>query len=107
MPIAAGIGISSILALVAKASLPLTIVPQRLLVAVDSFPLLAVPFFVLAGDIMLMGGISGRLVKLAKVLVGRAKSGLAYVTIVASAFFGAISGFRRRDDGRNRRNDVP
>ena len=54
MPIAAGIGISSILALVAKASLPLTIVPQRLLVAVDSFPLLAVPFFVLAGDIMLM-----------------------------------------------------
>ena len=92
MPIAAGIGISSILALVAKASLPLTIVPQRLLVAVDSFPLLAVPFFVLAGDIMLMGGISGRLVKLAKVLVGRAKSGLAYVTIVASAFFGAISG---------------
>ncbi len=92
LPIALGIGVASIAALLAKGTLPLIVVPQRLAVAIDSFPLLAVPFFILAGDIMLFGGISKRLVTLAKMLVGWSRSGLAYVTVVASAFFGAISG---------------
>ena len=92
MPIACGIGISSILAIFAKGTLPMMVIPQRLIVAVDSFPLLAVPFFVLAGDVMLQGGISKRLIALAKVMVGKLTGGLAYCTIIASAFFGAISG---------------
>jgi len=92
LPIGFGIGLSSILALLTKSTIPLLVVPQRLFTAIDSFPLLAVPLFIFAGDIMMYGGISQRLVNLAKKTIGWSISGLAYVTIVASAFFGAISG---------------
>lgn len=58
----------------------------------DSFPLIAVPLFVLAGDIMQTGGLSRRLVDLAYFMVGRVRAGMAYVNILASMFFAAISG---------------
>ena len=67
-------------------------VAQRIFVSVDSFTLLAVPFFILVGDLMIQGGISRRLIDLANAMVGWIKGGMAYVTLVASAFFGAISG---------------
>ena len=74
------------------ADLPLNIVIVRLLRSFDSFILLAIPFFVLAGRIMSEAGISDRLVKVADLLVGRVKGSLAYVNIVVSMFFGGITG---------------
>lgn len=59
---------------------------------VQSFSFLAIPFFIFAGDIMAAGGISDRLVKVADVMVGRFRGGLAYVNVIASTFFGGISG---------------
>lgn len=59
---------------------------------VQSFSFLAIPFFIFAGDLMSAGGISSRLVKVADVLVGRFRGGLAYTNIIASTFFGGISG---------------
>lgn len=59
---------------------------------VQSFSFLAIPFFIVAGDIMSAGGISSRLVKVADVLVGRLPGGLAYTNVIASTFFGGISG---------------
>ncbi|GMO41932.1 MAG: TRAP transporter large permease [Treponemataceae bacterium] len=67
-------------------------ITQKMVSGVDSFSLLAIPFFILAGEIMGAGGISDRLVKLADVMVGRMRGGLAMVNVVASMFFGGISG---------------
>ena len=67
-------------------------ITQKMVSGVDSFNLLAIPFFILAGEIMGAGGISDRLLKLADVIVGRMRGGLAMVNIVASMFFGGISG---------------
>jgi tripartite ATP-independent transporter DctM subunit len=67
-------------------------ITQKMVSGVDSFSLLAIPFFILAGEIMGAGGISDRLLKLADVLVGRMRGGLAMVNVVASMFFGGISG---------------
>jgi len=74
------------------ADLPLNIVIVRLLRSFDSFILLAIPFFVLAGRIMSEAGISDRLVKVSDLMVGRVKGSLAYVNIVVSMFFGGITG---------------
>jgi tripartite ATP-independent transporter DctM subunit len=68
------------------------IVAQNVINGADSFPLLAVPFFMLAGEIMNVGGLSKRLVDLAIVLVGHVKGGLGYVAILASVFLAALSG---------------
>lgn len=72
--------------------LALNIVIVRLLRSFDSFILLAIPFFVLAGRIMSEAGISDRLVRLSDLIVGRVKGSLAYVNIVVSMFFGGITG---------------
>jgi len=72
--------------------LPLNVVIVRLLRTFDSFVLLAIPFFVLAGRIMAEAGISDRLIRVADLLVGRVKGNLAYVNIVVSMFFGGITG---------------
>jgi C4-dicarboxylate transporter DctM subunit len=92
LPVTFSIGISSLLALVVDGRVPLQLIPQRLFVSLDSFTLMAIPLFILAGDLMMVGGISKRLINLAKVMVGWMSGGLAYVTFVASAMFGAISG---------------
>lgn len=72
--------------------IPLDIVVVRLLRSFDSFILLAIPFFILAGRIMSEAGISDRLVKVSDLIVGRVKGNLAYVNIVVSMFFGGITG---------------
>lgn len=72
--------------------LPLEIVVVRLLRSFDSFILLAIPFFILAGKIMSEADISDRLVRFADLIVGRVKGGLGYVNIVVSMFFGGITG---------------
>lgn len=91
-PIAFSLGISSLAALVVQGDLPLSVIPQRLFTSTDSFVLLAVPFFVLAGELMQNGGISRRLVNFANCLLGWVSGGLALVSIASSAFFAAISG---------------
>lgn len=94
VPIAYSIGISGILTMLVSI-LPIpafTTLAQRMATALDSFALLAIPFFILAGQIMNSGGIAIRLIEFAKVLVGRLPGGLAFVNIMANMLFGAISG---------------
>lgn len=73
-------------------NLPMMSIVQRLVSGVNSFSLLAIPFFILSGEIMSQGGISRRLVAFANALIGRVRGGLAQVNILASMFFGGISG---------------
>lgn len=92
IPIAISIALASIAAILVKGDIPLVVVVQKMFTATDSFPLMAVPFFILAGSLMEYGGISRRLVDFANTIMGRLSGGLALVSIIASMFFGAISG---------------
>jgi tripartite ATP-independent transporter DctM subunit len=69
-----------------------TTIVQRMLAAINVFPLLAVIFFIFSGVLMARGGISARLVRLAEVIVGRIPGGLAHINILSSMFFGGVSG---------------
>ncbi len=94
IPIALAIGISTILTmLITIPFIPaLTTVAQQMATGINSFALLAIPFFILSGYIMTKGGIAKRLIDFAKVLVSSLPGGLAFVNIIACMFFGAISG---------------
>ncbi|MFY0606816.1 MAG: TRAP transporter large permease [Cyclobacteriaceae bacterium] len=94
VPVAFSIGISSMLTLVLTmpSLTAYTTLAQRMATGLDSFALLAIPFFILSGQLMNKGGIARRLVDFAKVLVGRLPGGLAFVNILACMLFGAISG---------------
>jgi C4-dicarboxylate transporter DctM subunit len=92
LPIAVVLGLSSILALSTYSKIPLMVVAQRMFTATDSFPLMAIPFFMMAGALMETGGISRRLINLANKIVGGLPGGLALVGIVTCMFFAAISG---------------
>ena len=70
----------------------MTSVPQRMFAAVDSFPLLAVPAFILAGEVMNTGGLTKRIVEFARVLVGHISGGLGHVTVLANVIVSGISG---------------
>jgi len=97
MPIAFAMGISAALAMVFFFKVPMTVAVQQMFTSNDSFPLLAVPFFMLAGALMESGGISRRLVNFASSLVGFIHGGLAHVSIMASMFFAGISGAAAAD----------
>jgi len=90
-PIAVALGLSSALGLLIS-GIDLQIAAQRLLSTNNSFPLLAIPFFILAGEIMSTGGMSRRLVNFAGSLVGHLTGGLGAVAILGSSFFAALSG---------------
>jgi tripartite ATP-independent transporter DctM subunit len=94
VPIAYSIGIASIVTMLFSIqSIPsFTTIAQRMATGLDSFALLAIPFFILAGQVMNRGGIARRLIDFAKVMVGMLPGGLAYVNILACMLFGAISG---------------
>ncbi len=79
------------------ADLPLIIIPQQIVAGMDSFPMLAVPLFILAGFLMDVGGISRRLVTLARSLVGHLPGGLGQVVIMAEIFFSGVSGSTSAD----------
>ncbi len=93
-PISFSIGLATISTMLLSIhTMPaLTTVAQRMATGLDSFALLAIPFFVLSGQFMNRGGIARRLINFAKVLVGRFPGGLAFVNIFAAMLFGAISG---------------
>ena len=74
------------------APIPWVVMPQRMFIIVDSFPLMAVPYFILAGELMERGGISLRLVKFAVALVGRIRGGLCLAAVLASMIFAGVSG---------------
>lgn len=92
MPISHAMGLSAVLALALEGDIPLLLLAQRFYDALDSFPLLAVPLFVLAGELMNVAGITERLVGLSRALVGHLRGGLAQASIVANMFMSALSG---------------
>ncbi|SNY90259.1 TRAP transporter, DctM subunit [Cohaesibacter sp. ES.047] len=96
LPIVFAIGISSVVTTL-YLGLPLMMVAQNMVKGLNVFVLLAVPFFILAGDIMSAGGIADKLVAFATALVGWMRGGLAMVNILASMFFGGISGSSAAD----------
>lgn len=91
MPIGFCTGISALVSL-SVANTPLSAIAQRLFAAADSFTLLAIPFFMLAGKLMEYGGISRRIVRFVEVLIGYVAGGMAVVATAACMFFGAICG---------------
>src|SRR5918995_510945 len=91
MPVAYALGLAAVLAAL-WIDIPLEAVMLKVSDGTDDFALLAIPFFILAGGIMAEGGLAERLVNLAKIFVGFIRGGLALVNILASAFFGCISG---------------
>lgn len=98
LPIAVSMGIPSALYLIV-ANIPPSQLIQRMVTSLNSFPMLAVPLFILAAGLMNSSGITERLFEFAKLLVGRLKGGLAQVNIVASLIFSGISGAALADVG--------
>lgn len=91
-PIAVALGLTSFIYFFYFTTIPLTQVPERLFNALNSFPLMAIPFFVLAASIMSRGGISKRLIGAGNALVGQFRGGLALTAVLSCMFFAAISG---------------
>ena len=92
IPIGVGLGLATIITMLLTSELPVIMVTQNVFATLDSFPLLAIPFFILAGNLMYHCGISKRLVDFADSLIGWISGGLALVTVLACMFFAAISG---------------
>ncbi len=92
LPIAFSFGVTSLIYLMTNLPGMESIIVSRTFGSMDSFPLMAIPFFIFAGDIMKHGGISRSLVGLVNLFVGKIRGALAHVTIVACTIFGAISG---------------
>lgn len=92
VPVAFCLALTSLVFLLLIGSVPLHLIPQRMFTGMDSFPVMAVPFFILAGDLMNAAGITERVVRFASVLVGHIRGGLAHVNVVASMFFAGCSG---------------
>ena len=92
MPIVFSLGIACALFFVFFKKYPPQVLHTRMIGGIDSFPLLAVPFFILAGELLNTGGVTTRLVVLAKVLVGSIRGGLGMVTVLGEYFFSGISG---------------
>lgn len=91
LPIAFGLGIAAVV-MALLSDIPLSIMIEQSIRGVNSFPLLAIPFFILVGEVMSNGGIARRLMELAGALVGFVRGGLGQVAICGSMFFGGISG---------------
>lgn len=94
VPVAWTLGISSLLTILLSIDTitAFTVMSQRVLTSLDSFTLLAIPFFILAGQLMNKGGIATRLIEFAKNVVGALPGGLAHINVVAAMLFGAIAG---------------
>ncbi|EGA90009.1 TRAP dicarboxylate transporter, DctM subunit [Planococcus donghaensis MPA1U2] len=91
VPVALAMGLTSIV-VAFLLDIPLSMLAQRMVAGINSFPLLAIPFFILAGEIMNTGGISQKLIKLSDSVVGRFRGGLGMVNVSSSMLFGGISG---------------
>lgn len=92
VPIGVSLGFSAVLAMVFGMNTPLVVVAQTMFGGINSFPLMAIPFFILAGDLMTAGGLSKRLVDFVNLFFSRITGGLALVAVGSSMIFAAISG---------------
>ena len=91
MPLAFALGFASF-AGIAMSGVEFFIMPQRMMHAIDSFPLMAIPLFMIAGELMVCAGIMNRLIDFANSLIGRVHGGLAHVTIISGGILAAVSG---------------
>ena len=92
IPIAVSIGFASVTGIQLFTSIPMLVVPKEMFSAIDKFALGAIPFFILAGNLMEVGGISNRLVNFAKSIVGGLQGGLAITCVMTCMIFAAVSG---------------
>ena len=92
MPIAHCMGLAAIIVILIDGQLPVLVLAQQFYEALDNFSLLAVPLFILAGELMSVSGITERLVNMSRALVGHVRGGLAQANILTNMFMGAISG---------------
>ena len=97
MPVAFALGVGALGALLVEPSLPITLVPQRMFTALDSWPIMAVPLFMLAGGLMDRGGMSRRIVEFASACFCFVRGSLGMVTVMASMVFAGISGSSTAD----------
>lgn len=92
VPVGIAIGLSSLCTILVGGHLSTTYLAQQLVIAADSFPLMAIPLFILAGELMSAGGVSKRILNVCSAFFGRVPGGLAIVTVVVCMFFAAVSG---------------
>ncbi len=92
VPVAVALGLTGAAYVASDARMSLLVVPQQIFIGLDKYPLAAIPFFILAGNLMETGGISGRLVDLAKSIVGGFTGGLALTCVLTCMIFAAVSG---------------
>jgi tripartite ATP-independent transporter DctM subunit len=92
VPVAFTLGLIALVYVALETSLPPLVAFQRMFASVDSFPFVAIPFFMLAGNLMGAGGLAQRIINLARALVGHLRGGLANVTVVSNMIMGGISG---------------
>ena len=92
VPVAISMAVASLTYIIATGTVPDVIMAQRMIAGVESFPLLAVPFFILAGNLMNIAGVTGRIYAFAVALVGWMRGGLAQVNIIGSVIFSGMSG---------------
>jgi TRAP-type C4-dicarboxylate transport system permease large subunit len=92
VPVAIAMAVASLAFIVISGTVPDVILAQRMIAGVESFPLLAVPFFILAGNLMNIAGVTGRIYAFAVALVGWMRGGLAQVNIIGSVIFSGMSG---------------
>lgn len=97
VPVGVSLGLMGMVGVMMLGGIPLEVVAQRIFTGLDSFPLMSIPFFILAGDLMNSGKITERLIKFADLLVGRIRGALAHANIIASMFFGGITGSAAAD----------
>ena len=92
VPVAISMAVASLAFILVTGTVPDVIMAQRMIAGVESFPLLAVPFFILAGNLMNIAGVTGRIYSFAVALVGWMRGGLAQVNIIGSVIFSGMSG---------------
>ena len=97
VPISFALGIATLGGILLVGNVPIMVISQRMFVGLDSFPLIAIPLFMLAGQLMAIGGVTKDLLNLSLVFVGWMRGGLAYVNIVASMIFAGITGAASSD----------
>jgi tripartite ATP-independent transporter DctM subunit len=107
VPVAFALGFSGAAYIVFSEKARLTVLPTVLFGGMDSFPLLAIPFFVMAGDLLARSGMLERMIGLARALVGPVRGGLAHVNVMASMLFGGVTGVSLADTAAIGRTLVP
>jgi C4-dicarboxylate transporter DctM subunit len=97
LPVAFAIGVASSVVVLLSERLPPTFIASKIFAGLDSFPLMAIPFYILAGNLMTEGGLTQKIVDLANALVGHVRGGLAHVSVVSAAIFSGVSGSAAAD----------